>query len=148
MSKSQETFSKKEKEKKKIKKRQEKQLKKEARRENSSGGGLENMLTYVDEFGRFTDVPPEEREKIEIEAEDIEIGHPKKEDEEDVPNEGKISYFNHEKGYGFIEDKSSRDKYFFHISDCGFDPDMNQKVTFDLMKGQRGLNAVKIMLIG
>ena len=79
MSKSQETFSKKEKEKKKIKKRQDKQLKKDARKESSAGGGLENMLTYVDEFGRFTDIPPEEREKIEIEAEDIEIGHPKKE---------------------------------------------------------------------
>lgn len=147
MSKSQETFSKKEKEKKKIKKRQEKALKREARKENSQGGGLENMLMYVDEFGQFTDVPPEERKKVEIEAEDIEIGHPKKEDLEDVPNEGKISYFNHEKGYGFIEDKMSRDKYFFHISDCNFEPGMNQKVTFDLMKGQRGLNAVKILLL-
>ena len=147
MSKSQETFSKKEKENKKIKKRQDKQLKKDSRKENSSGGGLENMLMYVDEFGQFTDIPPDQRKKVEVEAEDIEIGYGKAEGEEDVPNEGKVSYFNHEKGYGFIEDKMTRDKYFFHISDTNFEPDMNQKVTFELMKGQRGLNAVKITLI-
>ncbi|MFN9520092.1 MAG: cold shock domain-containing protein, partial [Bacteroidota bacterium] len=50
MSKSQETFSKKEKEKKRLKKRQDKAQKKEERKANSlKGKSLEDMMAYVDE---------------------------------------------------------------------------------------------------
>ena len=66
MARSQETFNKKEKEKKRLKKRQEKQLKKEERKANSKGGGLENMLAYVDENGHITDTPPDRTKKLTL----------------------------------------------------------------------------------
>jgi hypothetical protein len=50
MSKSQETYSKKEKEKKRLKKRKEKQEKRAERKAASKGGGLENMMAYIDEM--------------------------------------------------------------------------------------------------
>ena len=67
MSKSQETFGKKEKEKKRLKKRKEKAEKREERKETSKGGGLANMLAYVDEHGNISDTPPDPDNKIEIE---------------------------------------------------------------------------------
>ena len=79
MAKSQQTFNKKEKEKKRLKKRKDKQQKKEERRENSLGGGLENMLAYVDEDGNITDTPPDPAKKKKIDAGSIEIGVPKRE---------------------------------------------------------------------
>ena len=44
---------------------------KQERQENSSGGSLDAMIAYVDEFGNITDTPPEEREKAKSEEEDI-----------------------------------------------------------------------------
>lgn len=38
---------------------------KEERQANSSGGSLDEMIAYVDEFGNITDTPPEERENDE-----------------------------------------------------------------------------------
>src|SRR5690606_2231679 len=103
MAKSQETYSKKEKEKKRLKKRQDKLAKKEERKASSEGGGLENMMAYVDENGNITDTPPDPalKKKI-IKASSIEIGVPKRV-EEDLTTErqGKISFFNDSKGYGF-----------------------------------------------
>ena len=80
MARSQETFSKKEKEKKRLKKRQDKLAKREERKANSEGGGLENMMAYVDENGMITDTPPDPNAKKKvIKASSIEIGVPKRE---------------------------------------------------------------------
>ena len=49
MASSQETFNKRDKEKKRLKKRLDKQQKLADRKANSQGGGLENMMAYVDE---------------------------------------------------------------------------------------------------
>ena len=77
MGKSQQTFSKTEKEKKKIKKRKEKEAKKQERKENSNkGGNFEDMIAYVDADGNLTDTPPDPSQKVEVEAESIEIGVP------------------------------------------------------------------------
>ena len=52
MSKSQETYNKKEKEKKRHKKRQDKEQKKEERKANSKEGkSFDDMIAYVDEYG-------------------------------------------------------------------------------------------------
>ena len=79
---SQETFGKKEREKKRLKKRQDKAAKREERKANPKRSGLEEMLSYVDEYGNPSDTPPDPSKKIEIKAEDIELGIPKKEKEE------------------------------------------------------------------
>ena len=147
MARSQETFNKKEKEKKRLKKKQEKQLRKEDRRANSNkGGDLDSMLAYVDENGHITDTPPDTtKKKKEIKAENIELGVPKKEAiEEDVVRKGKVAFFDTSKGYGFIRDLANEEKYFVHISGTLDEIAENDSVTFELEKGLKGLNAVKV----
>ena len=52
MARAQETFGKKEREKKRLKKRKDKDAKREDRKSNNmKGTGLDNMISYVDEFG-------------------------------------------------------------------------------------------------
>lgn len=59
MARSQQTWNKIEKEKKKAKKKKEKAAKKLDRAGTSAdGNSLEDMIAYVDEFGRITDTPP------------------------------------------------------------------------------------------
>lgn len=48
------------------------------------------------------------------------------------------------KGYGFIKDLDSTEKYFFHISNAPADIAEGALVTFETERGQRGLNAVNI----
>jgi cold shock CspA family protein len=148
MARSQETFNKKEKEKKRLKKRQEKLAKKEERKANSDGGGLENMMAYVDENGVIVDTPPDPNAKKKtIKASSIEIGVPKRESVEmDVENRGKVTFFNTSKGYGFIKDLSSQESYFVHVNGLIDDVQENDTVTFELERGQKGLNAVRVKI--
>lgn len=147
MGRSQETFSKKEREKKREKKRQEKAKRKEERKAQKADGVTSDEFAYVDEFGRITDTPPDPTTKEEVEAEDIVLGVPKKEkDDSDGLYRGKVAFFNDEKGYGFITDSATQEKYFVHISNV--DGDFlaeNEKVTFKLERGQKGMNAVEVV---
>ncbi|MFA7273030.1 MAG: cold shock domain-containing protein [Crocinitomicaceae bacterium] len=148
MGKSQETYSKKEKEKKRLKKRQDKLLKKEERKETSTGGGLENMMAYVDENGNIVDTPPVFTKKKEIDASEIVLGVPTREAEEEAgPAEGKVAYYNDSKGYGFIKDLQSQESYFFHVNGVLEEIRENDKVTFELERGPKGMNAVKVKRI-
>lgn len=147
MAKSQQSFNKKEKEKKRLKKREEKKKKAAERRENSTGGDLDNMMAYVDEFGNITDTPPDPTvKKTKIKASDIVIGVPKKEEEEVFDGEltGKVDFFDTSKGFGFIIDSRTQAKYFFHISQVIEEVGEGDKVTFELEQGLKGMNAVKV----
>jgi hypothetical protein len=59
MAKSQATFMKKQREKNRQKKKEDKATRKHERREYSTGGQLEHMMAYVNEFGELTSVMPE-----------------------------------------------------------------------------------------
>ncbi|MCK4465283.1 MAG: cold shock domain-containing protein [Bacteroidales bacterium] len=145
MAKSQRTFNKKDKEKKRLKKRLEKQKKREERRTNSQGGGLENMIAYVDENGNITDTPPDPTKKKKINAKSIEIGVPKSEEEETNPiRKGRVEFFNDSKGYGFIKDLETQEKYFVHFNGLMEEIKENDKVTFELKRGMKGMNAVRV----
>lgn len=146
MAKSQQTFGKKEREKKRVKKRQEKLAKKEDRKSNNAKGtGLDNMIAYVDEYGRITDTPPDPAKKIEVDASSIELGVPKKEDIPfDAERRGKVAFFNHDKGYGFITESGTGEKFFVHINGTLEEIRENDKVTFHLERGMKGLNAVEV----
>jgi hypothetical protein len=82
MARSQQSWNKHENEKKKLKKKKDKAAKKLERAANTVDGNiLDDMIAYVDEYGRITDTPPDPTiKKSVIKAEDIEIGVPKKED--------------------------------------------------------------------
>lgn len=59
MAKSQATFMKKQLEKNRQKKKEDKEQRKLDRQQNSSGGDLDSMLAYVNEFGEIVSTPPE-----------------------------------------------------------------------------------------
>jgi len=145
MAKSQDTFNKKEKEKKRLKKRQEKNVKREDRKSNSTGGDLESMLAYVDENGNLTDTPPDPTKKRKVIASSIEISVPRREEEEIDPMRlGRIEFFNDSKGFGFIKEKDTQEKYFVHINGLLEDVKEGDNVVFELERGLKGLNAVRV----
>jgi cold shock CspA family protein len=137
------SFNKRENEKKRQQKKLEKQKRKEIRKE-SGKSSFEDMIAYVDENGMITSTPSDRQRKDEIEQDEILISVSKKEKEEAVIHRGRVEHFNPSKGYGFIKDMASTDKYFFHISNAPRDIDEGHTVTFDLEKGNRGMTAVNI----
>jgi cold shock CspA family protein len=150
MAKSQQTFNKIEKEKARIKKREEKLKKKEARKAENKDNTKGIQFAYVDAYGNLTDTPPDPADKIKVDAKSIEIGIPKREesDEEiDPVHKGKVSFFDNSKGFGFIIDSESQEKYFCHISGLLDKIAENDKVSFELERGMKGMNAVKVKLI-
>ena len=140
------SYNKKENEKKKQQKREEKQKRKDERKQ-SEKSSFDDMIAYVDENGNVTSTPPEEQIKTEINPEDILISIPQKEKEEATPLKGRVEHFNDSKGYGFIKDLASVNKYFFHISNAPEDITEGDIVTFDLEKGNRGMNAIDIVIV-
>jgi len=147
MGRSQETYNKKEKEKKKLKKRQEKEARKLARKEEEKSSGLDSMMAYVDEFGNITDTPPDPtKKKEEIEAEDIVLGVPKKEDlpEPDPIRKGKVEFFNTEKGFGFIKENDTEEKFFYHGINLNEEIAENIKLEFEMEQGMKSMNAVRV----
>ena len=147
MAKSQQTFSKKEKEKKRQKKREEKQKRKEARKAEAKDGEGGIPFAYVDKFGNLTDTPPEASDEDEIDASEIVIGVPQKVEEEFDPiRHGKVAFFDHSKGFGFIMDTETQEKHFVHVSGLNDEINENDKVTFELEKGLKGMNAVSVNL--
>ncbi len=149
MARSQNTFNKREKEKKRLQKRKEKQEKKEERKANATTGELDEMLAYVDEFGNITDTPPDPTvKKKEVKASSIEIGVPKKE-REDITAErrGKVAFFNDSKGYGFINQDGTQERYFVHINGLIDQVQEGDKVSFQLEKGAKGMNAIEVKIL-
>lgn len=137
------SFNKKELEKKRAKKRKDKQQRKEVRKANGGSGSLDDMIAYVDENGVITDTQPDPNKK-KVDAKKIAVSTPKKQEEEAVILKGRVEYFKKDKGYGFIKDVASTEKYFFHITDAYPDITEGNRVSFELARGIRGTNAVKI----
>lgn len=143
------TYNKRENEKKKQARRAEKQKKKEDRKLLGKANSFDDMIAYVDENGVITSTPPElNPNKEEIKQEDILISTPKKEDiETPTVLKGWVDYFNESKGYGFIKDLGSDEKYFFHVSNNTLtDISETDIVTFELERGLRGMNAINIRI--
>ena len=152
MGKSGQTYNKSEKEKKRLKKREEKKKKMEARKlEKEENGNKGIEFAYVDHYGNLTDTPPDPSQKIKVKAEHIEISVPKTLESEkevfDPVRNGTVSFFDPSKGFGFIIDDVNQEKYFTHVSGIIDEIVENDKVSFELEKGTRGMNAVKVTLL-
>ena len=143
-----ETWNKKEREKKKRQNRKDKEEKKQERKENNKNNP-ESMIAYVDEMGNLSSKPPDPRKKIVVNAEDIEIGIPKQEDlgPEDLIRTGIVTFFNNEKGYGFIKDLETQESVFVHANSLSEPIKENNKVTYEAEKGPKGMNAVNVNLV-
>ncbi|WP_187117297.1 cold-shock protein [Parabacteroides bouchesdurhonensis] len=138
-----ESFNKRELQKKREQKKQEKQKRKEERKA-SGRDSFDDMIAYVDENGVITNTPPDPTNKLEVGIESIAISTPKKEDVEDPVLEGRVDYFNPDKGFGFIKQTDNMNKYFFHISSAPALIAEGNMVTFELERGPKGMNAVRI----
>ncbi|MCK5638531.1 MAG: cold shock domain-containing protein [Flavobacteriaceae bacterium] len=152
MAKSQQTFNKSEKEKKRLKKREDKRKKMAARKAEAKESGKKGIeFAYVDHNGHLTDTPPDPSKKIIVEAENIDVSVPKTlesdKEESDPVRKGTVSFFDSSKGFGFIIDSENQEKYFTHVSGIIDEITENDKVTFELEKGMKGMNAVKVTLV-
>ncbi len=139
------SFNKREVEKNKQQKRKEKQQRKDERKAGS-GKSFDDMIAYVDENGVITSTPPNPDKKQEVDLNNISVSTPKKEEMVEIVLKGSVEYFNSGKGYGFIKNLSSGDKYFFHVSNAPANISEGDLVAFDLERGEKGLNAVNIIL--
>ena len=147
MGKSQETFNKKEKEKNRLKKRQEKTEKMEERKANAKKGKtLEEMMAYIDENGNITSTPPDPRKKKIFKPEEIQVGVPIQEagKEESLIRTGVITFFNDTKGFGFIKDMQTQESVFIHVNQLSEAIRENDKVTFQVERGPKGLQALDV----
>ncbi|HZG26755.1 MAG TPA: cold shock domain-containing protein [Chitinophagaceae bacterium] len=150
MAKSQETFGKKEKQKNKLKQRQEKAEKMEDRRANAKKGKtLDEMMAYIDENGNLSSTPPDPRRKKVFNSKDMQIGVPKQEarDQEDVIRTGVVTFFNEDKGYGFIKDMQTQESVFIHVNQLSGPIKEHDKVTFEVEMGHKGPSALNVKKI-
>ena len=145
-----ETFGKKEKEKKRLKQRQEKKEKMEERKAmTKKGKSLDEMMAYLDEDGNISSARPDPRFKKTFKQEDMQISVPKH-----IPGEnesvrtGVVSFFNHEKGFGFIKDVQTGESIFVHVNQLSGPVNENDKLSFEVEIGPKGPNAVNVKKTG
>ncbi len=148
MSKSQETFNKKDVRNKKEKRRKEKEMKKLARKENKKTGNTEDIIAYVDEKGMLSSTPPDPNKREVIKLENIEINTPKRESvpETSQIRKGIVTVFYASKGYGFIRDMETQESIFVHINNFLEDIQENNVVSFEIGMGQKGPAAMNVKL--
>ncbi|MFL5772102.1 MAG: cold-shock protein [Flavisolibacter sp.] len=147
MAKSQETFGKKEKQKKKLKERQDKKDKMEERKANAKKGkSLDEMMAYLDENGNITSTPPDPSKKKTFNVEDMQIGVPKQQpaDPEEAFRTGVVTFFNDDKGFGFINDLRTQERVFVHINQLTEPIRENDKVRFEVEMGPKGPSALRV----
>ena len=149
MARSQNFFNKREKEKKRLQKKKEKQEKMKERKANGTSGSLDDMIAYVDEHGNITDTPPDpDQKKEEIDASEIELGVPKREKEDnDFGKTGRVAFFNTDKGFGFINEEGSDERFFVHVNSLIDEIKEGDKVSFQIEKGPKGFSAVDVKLV-
>ena len=145
-----ETWKKKERKKKKQKEKLDKAEKMKERKENAGKGkSLNDMMAYVDENGNISATPPDPKKRKEFKLEDIAIGVPEyvPPTEAELTRSGKVTFFNHEKGFGFIKDLVSQQSVFVHVNNLSAAINENDKVSFEIGHGPKGPVAVNVKLV-
>ena len=99
---------------------------------------FEDMLAYVDENGVLHASPQDVGPRAEIDLSEIEVS---------VPRRTETGAEEPLKGYGFIKDASDGEKYFFHVTNAPAGIAEGDRVAFELERGTRGMNAVRIAII-
>jgi len=60
--------------------------------------------------------------------------------------EGTVKFFNDTKGFGFISPATGGEDIFVHVSGLQDEIRENDKVSFDVQNGKKGLNAVNVRI--
>ena len=107
------------------------------------------MIAYLDENGNLSSTPPDPKKRVEVKLEDIQIGVPEyvPPTEEELTHKGKVTFFNNDKGFGFIKDMQSQQSLFVHANNLSEPIKENDKVSFEIEMGQRGPMAVNVKII-
>jgi cold shock CspA family protein len=147
MGKSQETSNKKEVKNKKEKKRKEKAKKRLIKKETGKSS-FDDMIAYVDEFGKITSTPPDPSKKIQVEANAIETSVTKNDPSKkpDYVRKGVVTFFNDSKGFGFIRDMENKQSVFVHANNLQEPIKENNIVSFEIGKGPKGSTALNVKL--
>jgi cold shock protein len=61
--------------------------------------------------------------------------------------EGTVKFFNETKGFGFIQPSTGEKDIFVHVSGLQDEIRENDKVSYDVENGRKGLNAVNVRVI-
>lgn len=62
-------------------------------------------------------------------------------------NKGTVKFFNEAKGFGFVVDDETGKEYFVHVTGLTDKVAQNDKVSFEIEEGKKGLNAVNVTRI-
>ncbi len=148
MGRAQETFNKKEVKNKKEKKRKEKEKKRLIKKETGKKSSFDDMIAYVDEYGKLSSTPPDPSKKINVEANGIELSATKNEplQKNFLVRKGVVTFFNDSKGFGFIRDMESKQSVFVHANNLEEQIKENNIVVFEIGKGPKGPTALKVKL--
>jgi cold shock CspA family protein len=149
MGRSQETFGKKEVRNKNDKKRKEKEQKRARKKSEGKRSNFDDMIAYVDEFGKISSTPPDPDKKTVILAENIELKITKNNPEAypDFVRKGVVTFFNASKGYGFIRDTETHHSIFFHANNLQEPVKENNIVLYEMGKGPKGPSAMNVKLL-
>ena len=63
-------------------------------------------------------------------------------EEGDAIRTGVITFFNQDKGFGFIKDSQTQESIFVHVNQLDGPVKENDKISFEVEKGPKGLNAI------
>lgn len=61
--------------------------------------------------------------------------------------EGTVKFFNESKGFGFIKPADGSADIFVHVSGLQSEIKENDKVTYEVQDGRKGLNAVNVKVV-
>ena len=64
-----------------------------------------------------------------------------------MQKEGTVKFFNNTKGFGFISQDDTKAEVFVHSTGLIDQIRENDKVTFEVERGKKGLNAVNVKVI-
>ncbi|HVN58837.1 MAG TPA: cold shock domain-containing protein [Bacteroidales bacterium] len=148
MGRSNETSGKKEVKKKQEQKRKEKDQKRALKKSEGKKSSFEDMIAYVDEFGKISSTPPDPNKITVTDASSIEleVTRNKPEFAANPERKGIVSFFNESKGFGFIRDLESNQRVFVHANNLLEPVKEDNIVIFETVRGSKGIAAMKVRI--
>lgn len=148
MGRSHETFGKKEVRTRQEKKKKAKEQKRVMKKNEGKKTSFDDMIAYVDEFGKISSTPPDPDKKTVIAAESIELTITKNKPEfiENPERKGIVTFYNESKGFGFIRDLESNQRVFVHANNLLEPVKEDNIVIFEAGRGPKGISAMNVKL--
>src|SRR5439155_9039072 len=96
--------------------------------------------------GNISSAPPDPRRMKIFRQEDMQTGTPKQEarKQDEIIRTGVVTFFNKDKGYGFIKDMQSQESVFIHVNQLSEPIKENDKLSFEVEMGPKGPSAINV----